>query len=115
TVRYPEDAGVERISAGQGQQGSGWCGRAVVGGVRAGREGQPVQALESTVVGKLLSAACTGGGDSQARWRREDSRGSDRRRSDRPDGGGYGVEPRGGAGLSPGLVWLSSGAFGVGG
>jgi hypothetical protein len=58
--------GLGGVSEGQGQPGRGRGGRAVDHRVRAGPQGEPVQALESAVVGQLLPATGEGRGDPQA-------------------------------------------------
>ncbi len=76
---------------------------------------EPVQALESAVVGELLPAAGAGGGDTQGR--REggaSARCAHGRGPDRPDGGQDVSGADGGAGVPPGLLRLSSEAVGVG-
>src|SRR5512132_2645502 len=61
--------GVGGLSAGEGQQGRTGRGRVLARGLREGSEGQPVQDLESDVVGQLPAAAGAGGGDTQTAWR----------------------------------------------
>src|SRR5919109_2528022 len=51
---------------GQGQQGRGRRRRAVASGVREGPEEEPLQALESAVVGELFPAAGARGRDTEA-------------------------------------------------
>jgi hypothetical protein len=98
---------------GQGQQGRGRRRRAVACGVRAGPEGEPLQALESALVGELLPAASARGRDTEAGRRLEDARGADRRGQDRPDGRGRAPGVGGGASLPPRLLWLPAGPLGA--
>ena len=78
-------------------------------------QGQPLQAVESDVVGLLLPAAGTDGGDPKAwgTWgqgpRRAHCRGQNR-----ADGGGHGPGTGGGAGVPPRLLWISAGPQRVG-
>src|SRR5215211_2524807 len=58
--------GLGGVSEGQGQPGRGRGGRAVDPAVRRGPQGEPVQAVESAVVGQLCPAAGEGRGDPQA-------------------------------------------------
>src|SRR5512133_2999496 len=53
--------GVGGLSAGEGQQGRTGRGRVLAGGLRERSQGQPVQDLESDVVGQLPAAAGAGG------------------------------------------------------
>src|SRR5829696_10077515 len=55
--------GLGGVSEGQGQPGRGWGRRADDRAVRTGPAREPVQALESAVVGELLPAAGEGRGD----------------------------------------------------
>src|SRR6476619_5503434 len=57
------------LSAGESQSGCAGCGRGDAGGVRPGSEEQPVQDLESDVLGVVLSTSGAGGGDTQTAWR----------------------------------------------
>src|SRR5262252_3733569 len=87
TVRHLEGGGLGGIPEGQGEQGSGRCRRGVDRGVREEPQGEPLQALESDVLGELLPTAGPNGGDTQARR----TRGPDSWRAhgggqDRPDG-----------------------------
>ena len=75
--------------------------------------GEPVQALESAVVGELLPAAGARGGDTEAGRQLEGARGADRRGQDRPDGRALVPGARGGAGVPPGLLRVSAGALGA--
>ena len=69
---------------------------------------QPVQAVESALVGELLPAAGEGRGDTEGRGQRgPNPRGAYRRRPDRPDGSGHVPGAAGGAGVPSGLLWLS--------
>src|SRR5215831_14431263 len=77
-----EARGVEGVSAGEVEWGSGRRRCGVDRGLRAGSEGESLSALESHGVGDVLSAAGTGGGDSEAGWGREEAGDSDRDRSD---------------------------------
>src|SRR5450759_3185778 len=49
-----EGGGLEGISQGQGQQRGRWGRRGVDRGVREGPQGEPLQALESDVLGELV-------------------------------------------------------------
>ena len=63
---------------------------------RSRPEGQPVQGLESDVLGYLLSASGARGGDTEAaRRRHEDARGAHRRGPGGANGGGRGVDVEG--------------------
>src|SRR3954454_9008288 len=84
--------------------------QATVGGFCAEREGQPVQDLESDVVGDVLPAAGQGGGDLEGdRWS-ADARRCDRGGPDRPDGGGHDAGAGGGTAVPPRLLRLPPGA-----
>ena len=65
-VRDLQAGGLGGVPEGQGQQGRGGRRRRVDRAVRAGPEGEPVQAVESDVVGELFPAAGAGGGDTEA-------------------------------------------------
>ncbi len=70
-------------------------------------QGQPVQDLESDVVGFLLSAAGQGGGDTETAWRRDQSaRRAHGRRQDRSNGGRSEAGGNGRTDLSSGLLRL---------
>src|ERR1700726_4192022 len=56
------------LQACEGQPGSGWRGRTVDCGVRGQPFGQPLQALEPTVVRDLLSSASAAGRYSEGEW-----------------------------------------------
>ena len=61
----PKAGGMGSVSEGQGEQGRTGGGRVLVGGVRGGSAGEPVQDLEPDAGGELLPAAGTGCGDTQ--------------------------------------------------
>ena len=105
---------VGRLREGQGQPGGGWCRRGVDRRVRAGPEGEPLQALESDVLGDVFPAAGACGGDTEEGRRREDARGAHRGRQDRPDGRSHVFGAGGGAVVPSRLLRLSAWTLGVG-
>ena len=112
----------EAYTAGQGQPGRGRCGWRVDRGVREGSEEQPLQGLESDVVGLVLPAAGAAGRDTEGRRRHAAARHSDGGRSRRPDGGQDGawsrwwsrISTRTRMGIGPGsrrsTPWVGAGA-----
>src|SRR6478735_7336997 len=96
------------LSAGQSQSGRAGCRRGDPRGVRQGSEEQPVQDLESDVLGVLFSASGEGDGDTQAAWRWDESPwGADDFGQGGPAGGGQEAGVEGRTDLSPGLLRLS--------
>src|SRR4029077_15886559 len=96
------------LSAGQSQSGRAGRGRGDHPGVRQGSEKQPVQDLESEVLGVLFSASGDGGGDTQAAWRWDENPwGADDFGQGGPDGGGQEAGGEGRTDLSPRLLRLS--------
>ena len=77
-------------------------------------EGQPVQDLESDVIGKLLSAAGQSGRHSEEEWRGAHFGCSNCRRSRGTDGGQAGDRARDRSNVSPGFVRLSARKIGAG-
>src|SRR5262245_48893040 len=69
-VRDPETGGLGSFRACEGEPGSGWSGWTVDSRVRGQPCGQPLQALESDVLGELLPSAGAAGGDSESGWGR---------------------------------------------
>src|SRR2546425_4374661 len=104
-----EAGGVEGVSAGEVEWGSGRCGCGVDRGLRAGSEGESLSALESHGVGDVLSAGGARGRDSKAGWGREEAGHSDRDRQDCPDGREELSGAEGGAELSRRLLRVSAG------
>src|SRR6267154_804649 len=66
-VQDPEAGGLGGLQACEGQPGSGWRGWTVDCGVRGQPIGQPLQALEPTIVRELLSSAGAAGRYSEGR------------------------------------------------
>src|SRR5438128_10941802 len=66
-----EAAGLGGVAEGEGQSGSGGCRRAVDPGVRGEPHGEPLQALESALLGELHAAAGEGGRDTETQRRVE--------------------------------------------
>src|SRR6266536_3379039 len=58
-----EAAGLGGVAEGEGQPGSGRCRRGLDPGVRGEPDGEPLQALESALLGELPAAAGEGGRD----------------------------------------------------
>src|SRR5450759_1905851 len=71
---HPEKAGVRGLQGRQGQRGLCRRGPRDDRRLRKELERQSVPDLEPDVVGKLLPAACQGGGHSEEEWRGKDSR-----------------------------------------
>src|SRR6516162_3754398 len=66
TLRYFPTGGLGGVPGGQGEPRRGRGGRAVDRGIRDGLEGEPLQDLESDVLGELLSAAGAARGDPES-------------------------------------------------
>src|SRR5262245_57047546 len=64
-----EARGLGSLQACEDQPGSGWSGWAVDCGLRGQPRGQPLQALESDVLGELLSSTGAAGRHSEGKWR----------------------------------------------
>ena len=100
-----------RVKANKGAAG---VDEQSIDGVRGEPSGEPLQALESAVVGELFPAAGAGGGDTEAGRQLEDARGADGRGQDRADRRARVPGALGGAGVPPGLLWVSAGPVGAG-
>src|SRR5215212_10834922 len=102
------------LSEGQGQSGGRWCRRGVDRAVREGPEREPLQAVESDVLGLVFPAAGSGGGDTEEGWRGENARGAHRGGPGGPDRGAHVSGAGGGTDLPSRLLRLSAWALGVG-
>lgn len=97
-VRDFQGGGLASLPEGESQSGSRRRRWAVDRGVRRRPEEEPVQALESDVLGELLSTAGADGGDTEAGWTGDQSaRRAHRGRPNRPDGCGAVHRAGGGA------------------
>src|ERR671924_342297 len=107
-------AGLGGLPTRQSQRRCGRRRRAVDQGVRAGPEREPLQTLESAVVGKLLPGAGAGSRNTEeARARRgQGPRGAHGGGPYRSNGGAPVPGAEGGTTVPPGLVRLSTGAIG---
>src|SRR5713101_9763584 len=99
-----EAAGLGGVAEGEGQPGSCRCRRGVDPGVRGEPDGEPLQALESALLGELHAAAREGGRDTETQWRVEGARRAHGRRQGRADGRAPVSGAGGGALLPSGLV-----------
>src|SRR5438876_2639104 len=109
-VRYIEAGGLGGVGESQGEQGRAGCGWSVDRGVREGSEGQPVQDLESDVLGVVLPAAGARGADTEAARRGcQDFRGAFGGRPGRADGSRPGAGGEGRADLPARLPRLPPG------
>src|SRR6266540_5011944 len=99
-----EAAGLGGVAEGEGQPGSGGCRRGVDPGVRGEPDGEPLQALESALLGELPAAAGEGGRDPQAQRRVAGAGRAHGRRQGRADGRAPVFGAGGGAVLPPRLV-----------
>src|SRR6266536_1295474 len=109
-----EAAGLGGVAEGEGQPGSGGCRRGVDPGVRGEPDGEPLQALESALLGELPAAAGEGGRDPQAQRRDAGAGRAHGRRQGRADGRAPVPGARGGARLPPGLVRVPAATLGPG-
>src|SRR5215510_2094972 len=107
-VQYFQKDRVGGVRTGQSESGSGWRRFRINRGVRARSEEQPLQDLESHVVGDVLSAASAHGGDTEERRRREAIGHSHRRGQDCSNGGQTVSGAPGGTVLPSRLLWLSA-------
>src|SRR5450759_673904 len=111
-----EGGGLGGISQGQGQQRGRWGRRGIDRGVREGPQGEPLQALESDVLGELFPTPGPEGGDPEAgRAGSPDPRGAHRGRQDRSNGRKNVLRAHGGTAVPPGLVRIPAGAIGAAG
>ena len=102
----------EKVKANQGAPGVDGQSIAEVETGRDRSEGQPVQDLESAVLGVVLPAAGACGGDPEgARCGHPNPGGAHRGRPGRADGGGPGAGGEGRADLPSGLLRVPPGAF----
>src|SRR5712692_11957796 len=107
-VQYFQEDRVGGVRTGQSESGSGWRRFRIDRGVRARPEEQPLQDLESHVVGHVLSSTSTHGGDTEERRRREALGHSYGRRQDCSNGGQTVPGAAGGTVLPSRLLWLSA-------
>jgi hypothetical protein len=107
-----EAAGLGGVAEGEGQPGSCRCRRAVDPGVRGEPDGEPLQALESALLGELHAAAGEGGRDTETQWRVEGARRAHGHRQGRANGRAPVPGANGGALLPPGLLRVPAATFG---
>src|SRR5712691_8031888 len=110
-----EAAGLGGVAEGEGQSGGRRCRRGVDPGVRGEPDGEPLQALESALLGELHAAAGEGGRDTETQRRVEGARRAHGRRQDRADGRAPVLGAGGGALLPSGLVRVPAATLGLGG
>src|SRR5262249_55061911 len=106
--------GLGGVSEGQGEPRGGRGGRAVNRGVRDRLEGEPLQDLESHVLGELLSTASTARGDPQSQRGLEALGDPPGRRSRGADGRQDTSGATGGAAFPSRLLRVSSRKIGAG-
>jgi hypothetical protein len=110
-----EAAGLGGVVEGEGQPGGCGCRRGVDPGVRGEPYGEPLQALESALLGELHAAAGEGGRDTETQRRVAGAGCAHGRRQGRADGRAPVLGTRGGARLPSGLVRVPAATFGPGG
>src|ERR1019366_1921102 len=106
--------GLGSVSASESQQGSGRGRRAIDCGFRKEPKREPVQDLESDVVGQLLSTAGAHGEDTESQRRRKEAGHTDRVGSDRASGGEVETGACGGPTVPSGFLRISTGVNGLG-
>ena len=99
-----------RLREGQGQPGGRGCRRAVDRRVRAGPEREPLQALESDVLGDVLPAAGACGGDTEGSGKGSGAGRAHRVGPDRPNGRAVVSGAGGGTTVPSRLLRLPAGA-----
>src|ERR1039458_2507648 len=114
-IRYFQGGNLGSVEASQSQQGSGRGRRANDCGFRKEPEREPVQDLESDVVGPLLSAAGADGEDSESQRRGKEAGHTDGVGSDRARGGEVETGAGGGPAVPSGFLRVSTGEVGLGG
>src|SRR5215472_1061794 len=114
-LRDPEGGREGGVPEGQSQQGGAGSRRGVDQGVREEPGREPLQALESDVLGELLPAAGPSGRDTKTgRARGSGPGGAHRGRQDRSDGREAVPGAGSGANLPRELIWVPAGAVGAG-
>src|SRR5499427_11108182 len=98
--------GLGSIQTSQSEPRSGRGRRTVNCGFRKGPEREPVQDLESDVVGQLLSAAGANGEDTESQWRRKKTGHTNCGGSDRATSGEVEIGAGGGPAVPSGFLWL---------
>src|SRR5688572_20805648 len=102
------------LCKGKEQSRGGRPGWAIDRGVWKGLEEEPLQNLESDVIGQLLSTASADGEDPESHWRRENAGDPDGLRSNCTNGREESIGSSGGSTLFAGIVWVSPGEVGAG-
>src|SRR6266851_1304364 len=106
--------GLGGVQTSKSEPGSGRGRRADDCGFREGPEREPVQDLESDVVGQLLSAAGADGEDTESKWWGKEAGHTDRVGSDRADGSEVETGAGGGPAVPSGFLRVSTGEVGAG-
>src|SRR5215472_5475187 len=106
--------GLGSIQTSKSEPRSGRGRRAVDCGFRKGPEREPVQDLESDVVGQLLSAAGADGEDTERHWWEKETGHTDCGGSDRATSGEVEIGTDGGPAVPSGFLRLSAGEVGAG-